>query len=58
MTSIELYTAYLDAKTRVALLQEQIQSLNQQLYTAENTLIDLKAQVDLASNDALLASLV
>ncbi len=56
--NIQLYNDYMDAKTRVAVLQEQIQTLNQQLYTAENTLIDLKAQVDVASNDALLSTLV
>jgi hypothetical protein len=58
MTNIELYTAFLDAKTRVALLQEQVLGLNQQLYAAENNLIVLKEQIETISNDALIQTLL
>jgi hypothetical protein len=58
MSNIELYNNYVSKRSQVETLQTQIQSLNAQLYTAENELLVLKEQVEIASQDALLNSLL
>ena len=58
MTTNELYNAYVEAKARVALLHEQTQTVAQQLYAAENSLIDLEAEVRLLSDNAFMQSLL
>lgn len=58
MTTQELYNAYTEAKARVSLLQEQSTSIAQQLYNAENVLIDLEAQVRAVADNALIQSLL
>jgi len=57
MTTQKLYNLYLTKKAEVAILQNQMQTIGQQLYQAETEFNNVSEQINIAGNLVLIQSL-